>query len=142
MTAPAPLVIVAAAIVDGDPPRVLAAQRAYPEELAGLWELPGGKVHPGESDEDALVRECREELAVDVALGSRLGTDTPVLDGAAVLRVWWARVVRGAPQPLEHAELRWLAREDVDSVAWLPSDAPVIVALRGEWPARGARTQT
>jgi 8-oxo-dGTP diphosphatase len=131
-----PTVIVAAAIVDGEPPRVLAAQRSYPAELAGLWELPGGKVHPGETDLDALVRECHEELGVDIDPGARLGADVAV-GPAMVLRVWWARLVTGAPQPLEHTALRWLARDELDDVPWLPSDAPVMRELRASWP-RGA----
>ena len=125
--------IVAAAIVAGDPPRVLAAQRSYPAELAGLWELPGGKVHDGETDLDALVRECREELGVDVQPGRRLGGD--VLVGAdMLLRVWWAVPAAGEPTALEHRALRWINRDEIDELAWLPSDAPVVAALHAEWP--------
>jgi len=126
-------VIVAAAIVAGDPPRVLAAQRSYPPELAGLWELPGGKVHDGETDLDALVRECREELGVLVRPTHRLGGDVSI-DAHHVLRVWWAALVDGAPAALEHTALRWLARHELDDVPWLPADAPVVAALHGSWP--------
>jgi len=130
-------VIVAAAIVAGDPPRVLAAQRSYPPDLAGLWELPGGKVHDGESDLDALVRECREELGVDVRPGQRLGDDVPIgapIGEQSVLRVWWAELANGEPAALEHSEIRWLSRDEIDDVPWLPSDAPVVAALYGDWP--------
>ena len=127
-------VIVAAAIVDGDPPRGLAAQRSYPRELAGLWELPGGKVHADETDLDALVRECREELGVDIAPGARLGGDVEI-GPDLLLRVWWARLVAGEPQPLEHTSLRWLAHDELDEVPWLPSDAPVVAAVRTSWTA-------
>jgi len=128
-----PTVIVAAAIVAGRPPRVLAAQRSYPPDLAGLWELPGGKVHDGESDLDALVRECREELGVEVHPTQRLGDDV-MIGPQSVLRVWWAELLRGEPRALEHSELRWLTRAEIDDVAWLPSDAPVVAALHGSWP--------
>jgi 8-oxo-dGTP diphosphatase len=128
-----PQVIVAAAIVDGDPPRVLAAQRAYPAGLAGYWELPGGKVHPGEEDLDALVRECREELGVTVSVRERVGTDVEIGSGL-LLRVWWATLDTGDPQPLEHTQLRWLRLEELDDVAWLPSDGPVVAAVRAAWP--------
>ena len=127
-------VIVAAAIVVGNPPRVLAAQRSYPPELAGLWELPGGKVHDGERDLDALVRECREELGVDVRPMSRLGDDVAISEHS-MLRVWWAELVAGQPVALEHSELRWLTRDEIDAVPWLPSDAPVVAALHGSWAA-------
>ena len=126
-------VIVAAAIVAGEPARVLAAQRSYPAELAGLWELPGGKVHDGESDMDALVRECREELGVDVRPTRRLGDDVAI-GPQTLLRVWWAELVRGEPTALEHRALRWIDREDIDGLPWLPSDAPVVAALHADWP--------
>jgi 8-oxo-dGTP diphosphatase len=129
-------VIVAAAIVVGDPPRVLAAQRSYPPHLAGLWELPGGKVHDAESDVDALVRECREELGVDVAPLQRLGGDV-LIGPAAVLRVWWAGLVGGEPAALEHSALRWLSREEIHGLDWLPSDAPIVAALHDGWPGPG-----
>ena len=128
-------VIVAAAIVVGEPARVLAAQRSYPADLAGLWELPGGKVHAGESDVDALVRECREELGVEVRPTTRLGGDVTI-GPQAVLRVWWAVLLHGTPAALEHSALRWLGREEIDDVAWLPSDAPVVAALHAEWPGQ------
>ena len=116
-------VVVGAAIIrDG---RLLAAQRAEPAELAGGWEFPGGKVDPGETDEDALVRECHEELGVKVALGERIGGDWP-LSLSGVLRVWTAELVEGEPQALEHLALRWLAPEELYDVEWLPGDLPLV----------------
>jgi len=124
-------VVVAAAIVTPGPPaRVLAAQRGYPEALAGQWELPGGKVEPGEDDVTALVRECREELGVTIDVLDRVGADLPAVDPSFVLRVWWARIVAGEPHPREHAALRWLAAGELDEVGWLPADRPLVVPLR------------
>src|SRR3954470_21931599 len=78
-------VIVAAAIVtDG---RVLACERSAPPEVAGRWEFPGGKVEPGETDQQALVRECAEELGVRVEVGGRVGRDGSLAHGRALLRV-------------------------------------------------------
>ena len=121
--------IVGAAILDGDR-RVLGAARAMPAEMAGMWEFPGGKVEPGESERDALVRECEEELGVTVEVLSRVGADVPLRDGRAVLKVWTARLVSGVPRAREHAELRWLAAHELDSVPWLPADAPLVAELR------------
>jgi 8-oxo-dGTP diphosphatase len=130
-------VVVAAAIVDpGPPPRVLAAQRGYPAALAGQWELPGGKVEPDEADVDALVRECREELGVVIDVTDRVGADLAV-DPAFVLRVWWARIASGEPQPHEHRAVRWLAADELDDVDWLPADRPLVALLRAglvDWP--------
>ncbi len=121
-------VIVGAAIVRRG--RVLACARAQPPELAGRWEFPGGKVEPGETDAAALEREILEELGVRVRLGERVGPDVVLPHGRAVLRVWLASLTSGEPAALEHAELRWLAALDLDSVDWLPADAPIVAALR------------
>jgi 8-oxo-dGTP diphosphatase len=129
MSNPLPLTVVGAAIVD-EQGRVLAAQRAEPPALAGGWEFPGGKVEPGERDEDAIVRECREELGVTIGLVERLGPDLPLQHAPGVLRVWVARLVDGQPRALEHSALRWLDVTELDDVAWLPVDAPLIEPLR------------
>ena len=64
-----------------------------------------------------------------IAVGDRIGWDVPLAHGGAVLRVWLARVVTGEPRPLEHASLRWFAAGDLDSVPWLPADAPIVSEL-------------
>ncbi len=122
-------IVVGAAVIDAG--RLLAAQRAEPPSLAGWWELPGGKVDPGETDEAALVRECAEELGVRVRLGARVGRDWPIGE-RGVLRVWLA-TVDGEQQPraLEHAALRWLAADELTDVAWLPADRPIVERLAG-----------
>lgn len=132
VTKPEPVIVVGAAILrDG---RLLAAQRREPPALAGGWELPGGKVEPGETDEEALVRECREELGVDIMLGERVGADWPLGEGA-IIRVWTATLTDGVPQPLEdHSALRWLAAAEVGDVAWLPADLPIVAAIRALLP--------
>jgi 8-oxo-dGTP diphosphatase len=128
----ATLVIVGAAIVADR--KVLACARAHPPELAGMWEFPGGKVEPGESETAALVRECQEELGVRIAVGDRIGDDIPLGHRRTVLKIFAARLVDGDPRPLEHAALRWLGRDELDDVAWLPADAPIVDALRaGPW---------
>jgi 8-oxo-dGTP diphosphatase len=127
-----PAVVVAAAIVrDGC---LLAARRSAPSALAGGWELAGGKVEPGESEHDALVREIREELGVGITVGARLGGDWALMPGY-VLRVYRADIVAGepVPQPLEdHDEIRWLEPGAWFDVAWLTADLPVVEALLAE----------
>jgi 8-oxo-dGTP diphosphatase len=121
-------VVVGAAILDGAG-RVLVAQRSEPPALAGYWELPGGKVDPGESDRAALVRECREELGVALEVIERLGADLPI-GSHGVLRVYAARVTDGEPQAFEHAALRWLGADELDALDWLPADRPLVPALQ------------
>ena len=121
-------VIVAAVIItDG---RVLACERSAPPEVAGRWEFPGGKVEPGESDEEALARECAEELGVRVAVGARVGPDVPLAHGRAVLRVFAVDLVGGdVPKALEHTAMRWLSADELDTVPWLPADKPIVAEL-------------
>jgi 8-oxo-dGTP diphosphatase len=128
-----PRIIVGAAIISEG--RVLACERALPPEMAGKWEFPGGKVDPGETEEEALVRECQEELGVDIAVGARVGDDISMLAGTAILRVYVATLRGGAqPTPLEHSDLRWLAVSELYSVPWLPADAPIARALEPLMP--------
>ena len=104
--------------------RVLAARRSQPVQLAGGWEFPGGKVEDGESDATALVRELHEELGVTVEVGALLGA---AAEGPIQLTLYAARLVNGDPKPLQdHEELRWLAADELASVAWLPVDAALL----------------
>jgi 8-oxo-dGTP diphosphatase len=130
----APLIIVGAAVVAGG--RVLACERAEPSDVAGKWEFPGGKVETGENEVEALVRECEEELGITISVGDRIGVDIPMAHGWAVLRVWLATIVSGEPKPLEHASLRWLAVDELDTVPWLPADKPIVAELAKHLEAR------
>lgn len=122
------MVIVGAAIISQG--RVLACQRAEPPETAGRWEFPGGKVEPGEEETTALIRECREELDVQIEPAGRVGDDIGLGNGKALLRVYLARLVgESQPKALEHAALRWLGVDELATVPWLPADAPIVAAL-------------
>ncbi|MFE5543677.1 (deoxy)nucleoside triphosphate pyrophosphohydrolase [Streptomyces sp. NPDC056534] len=126
------VVVVAGALYDRG--RLLAARRSAPVELAGRWELPGGKLEPGESPEAALVRELREELGVEVEPGERIPGEWPLKPGY-VLWVWTARLLSGEPRPLEdHDALRWLTRSELDSVDWLDQDRPAVAEAARRLP--------
>ncbi|MDT5364697.1 MAG: 8-oxo-dGTP diphosphatase [Mycobacterium sp.] len=100
---------------------LLVAQRARPPELAGLWELPGGKVAAGETDAAALARELEEELGIQVTVGARLGHDV-ALGAAMTLRAYLITRMGGSVQPRDHRALRWVTAEELDGLAWVPAD--------------------
>jgi 8-oxo-dGTP diphosphatase len=123
----APRVVVGGAVLDGG--RLLAARRTAPPALAGRWELPGGKVESGEREEQALVRELREELGIDVEPVARVAGEWPIRQGL-VLHVWRARLLKGTPTPLQdHDELRWVTPEEAFDVDWLDQDVPAVAAV-------------
>ncbi|MCK6501879.1 (deoxy)nucleoside triphosphate pyrophosphohydrolase [Myxococcota bacterium] len=126
---PAELRVVAAVLHrDG---RVLAAQRPAHKSQGGLWELPGGKVEPGEDDGTALRRELEEELGVTVEVTHLVDQAVHVYPEKTVRLVAWACVVvAGEPTPLEHQALRWLGPDQLPQVDWAPADLPLLAAVR------------
>lgn len=122
-------VVVAGAVIVG--PALLIAQRRRPPELAGRWELPGGKVMPGESEPAALARELAEELGLDaeaITVGERLGADV-VLDSGMTLRAYRVSLARGEPRPDDHQALRWVTAVDLPDVDWVPADRAWLTEL-------------
>jgi 8-oxo-dGTP diphosphatase len=132
-------VVVAAALLRREDagPVLLAAERGHPDVLAGQWELPGGKVEPGEAESAALQRECREELGIEIAVRARLGDDLPISPGR-VLRVFRVDLIAGEPFPHEHASLRWLTAGELEDVPWLPADRPLLPQLQKLLQSAGA----
>jgi 8-oxo-dGTP diphosphatase len=125
-------VVVGAALLRNG--RVLAARRCAPEALAGGWEFPGGKVEAGESETAAVVRECREELGVEVICRTRVPGEWQV-NAEWVLRVYLAEIAAGEALPgADHDQLRWLSRAELFDVDWLPADLPAAVSLAGLLP--------
>lgn len=121
--------VVAALIWDGD--RFMACQRPAHKARGLLWEFVGGKVEPGESREEALIRECREELAVTVDVKDvfmEIVHEYPDLTVHLIL--FNATIAEGVPQKLEHNDIRWLRVDEIDQYAFCPADDEILKRLK------------
>jgi 8-oxo-dGTP diphosphatase len=121
--------VVAALIWDGD--RFLACQRPAHKARGLLWEFVGGKVEPGETKQQALIRECQEELAVTVAVRDVfMEVDHVYPDLTVHLTLFNASIAEGIPQKIEHNDLRWITVEEIDQYEFCPADEEILRRLK------------
>ena len=116
--------VVAAVIRNGN--SIFATQRGY-GDYKDMWEFPGGKVEPGETPQEALVREIREELDTEIRVGELIDTieyDYPTFHLS--MDCFWAEIISGSLELREHEAARWLKKEELYSVDWLPADVTLI----------------
>lgn len=115
----------------GDP-MIFATQRGY-GDFKGGWEFPGGKIEAGETPQEALVREIREELETEIAVGELIDTieyDYPTFHLS--MDCFWAEIVSGDLVLKEHEAAKWLTKDKLDTVEWLPADVTLIEKVRAE----------
>lgn len=120
--------VVAAVIREGD--RIFATQRGY-GDFKGGWEFPGGKIEEGETPQEALVREIKEELEIEIAVGELIDTieyDYPTFHLS--MDCFWAESILGEVVLKEHEDAKWLVKEELDSVEWLPADITLIETIK------------
>lgn len=123
--------VVAALIWQGE--RFMICQRPAHKARGMLWEFVGGKVEPGESKEQALVRECREELAVEVAVGDIFLEVTHTYPDITVhLTLFHASIVQGVTQKLEHNDIRYITVDEIPKYEFCPADEVILQKLRQE----------
>ena len=118
------------AINEKGEPIIFATQRGY-GEFKGGWEFPGGKIEEGETPKQALIREIREELETEIAVGELIDTieyDYPTFHLS--MDCFWAEVVSGDLVLKEHEAAKWLTKAELDSVEWLPADIALIEKIR------------
>ena len=133
MTTPRVRKLVVAGLIIGDDGRILITQRRADQALGLHWEFPGGKVEPGEAPVDALVRELREEIGVEVTVAriwDVLFHAYPAFD--LVMLVYPCRIVEGTPRAVEVADLAWVLPHDLARWDILPADRPLVERLRVE----------
>jgi 8-oxo-dGTP diphosphatase len=124
--------VVAALIAEEGSPRRFLVQQRPPDKARGLlWEFPGGKVEPGESDEAALVREAREELDVAIAVGGLTHETTHAYpDLVVTLALYAARILEGTPRPLACHALRFATPDEMADLPFCEADLPLLEDLR------------
>jgi len=126
----APMIEVVCGIVEHADGRRLACLRPPGKHLGGQWEFPGGKVEPGETPDQALIRELREELGIEVEVGPALRSVEWNYPGGSIrLSPFLCRILGGTPQPIEHEEIRWCGAEALRALPWAAADVPVLEEL-------------
>ncbi len=123
--------VVAAVIRDGD--KIFATARGY-GEYKGWWEFPGGKIEKGETPQEALVREIREELTAEIKVGDLIKTeeyDYPKFHLS--MDCFWSELSSGQLVLKEAEAAKWLTKEDLNSVKWLPADLDLVGKIKAEW---------
>ena len=124
--------VVAALIWDGE--RFMICQRPAHKGNALLWEFVGGKVEPGESKEEALVRECREELAIEVSVGEAVMDVVHAYPDITVhLTLFHATIASGEPQKLEHNDLQWITPKQIPDYAFCPADEEILKEIKARY---------
>ena len=125
--------VVAAIIFDGG--KLFATQRGY-GAWRDYWEFPGGKIEPGETPQEALAREIREELDTVVSVGDFLcNVEYDYPEFHLSMKCYRCGIVSGEPKLLEHEAARWLGREELQDVRWLPADLQILPVIQQNWPA-------
>lgn len=123
--------VVAALIWDGD--RFMACQRPANKARGLLWEFVGGKVEPGETKEEALIRECREELDVSLSVGDVFMDVTHTYPDLTVhLTLFNAKIASGVPKKLEHNDIRWITVDEIHTLDFCPADEVILKKLQEE----------
>lgn len=137
------MIDVVAALIWNQDEKFLVCQRPAHKARGLLWEFVGGKVEPGESQQAALIRECREELGITITVGSIfMDVVHEYPDITVHLSVFNSKIAEGIPKLLEHNDIRWISVEEIDWYSFCPADKSILAAIKNQKHETAGRDNT
>lgn len=131
---------VVGAVIVNEMNQIFCALRSPEMSLPNLWEFPGGKIELGEQPKETLKRELMEELKIEVAIGEEVESTYYEYDSFTIqLTTFYARIITGSPELMEHADYKWMNVEDLHILEWAPADIPAVEKIQKQFKSQGVR---
>lgn len=127
------MIDVVAAVIRNDEGKMLIAQRNLKKSQGGLWEFPGGKIEAGETKEDALIREIKEEMCIDIEVERYLDEKEFIYPEKAInLIALECKIINGKIQLMEHEDVKWISKEELENFEFAPADGFIVDAIKNK----------
>lgn len=131
---------VVGAVIVNETNQIFCALRSPEMSLPNLWEFPGGKIELGEQPKETLKRELMEELKIEVAIGEEVESTYYEYESFTIqLTTFYAKIISGIPELLEHADYKWMNVEDLHILEWAPADIPAVEKIQKQFKSQGVR---